>query len=582
MKLSGAHFKDYFLKLIPYLLFICIGIILFSSAGRDDAYITYWPAHTLSQTGQILNYNGDFVEQSSSLLHVLILAFWEKCTGFGPLLTGRIFSMLFGLLTLLALSAFSRKIDASVSWLSVLLTATSVFFIYWSFGGMETTLVACCTLLMLIGMGEYLHAPDMKLSGLILPAIYILLYILARPENMFIAAAGLGALTVLFLVLYLIRKENNFLDIVKRTIHLAGITIGLSAAVVIFRKIYFKSIFPQPVLAKLSPGRHLLSGRTLESYIHYFEKTISTDWSITVLSVITTICVIVVMFKIIKKSRVDGFTALLPAFLLANVAFIFFSTGDWMEGGRFFVHILPLALICIPVTLHYLKVSGKLFVVILCLFMILQGRSIYAFAKEKSLSLPLWEERSLPEPYGCTARSWWETRNLVHLRDLPLSYHLQRTVARCWKLKQDTVILFTGQMGMAALHVAQTFPGQIRFMDHFALTERSFTECPKTRGLSRGRTGLRLKYEYFLNLVQHPEFGCMFKKPDIIYDVEKPGRIESVLRNGYTLVFRQTGSAACLPSWHSEPAGAFIAVKNELFTSFPDQKLYTFDFHLVH
>ena len=58
----------------PALALVLAGLLLFPSAGQDDTHITCWPAYTLSHFGQILNYNGQRVEQSSSLLQVLLLA----------------------------------------------------------------------------------------------------------------------------------------------------------------------------------------------------------------------------------------------------------------------------------------------------------------------------------------------------------------------------------------------------------------------------------------------------------------------------------------------------------------------------
>ncbi|AUX28516.1 MULTISPECIES: hypothetical protein [Sorangium] len=51
--------------------FVLLGFVLLSAPGHDDSHITYWAAHTLEEHGQILNYNGERVEQSSSLAHVL-------------------------------------------------------------------------------------------------------------------------------------------------------------------------------------------------------------------------------------------------------------------------------------------------------------------------------------------------------------------------------------------------------------------------------------------------------------------------------------------------------------------------------
>src|SRR5579872_3509203 len=54
-------------------IFLALGFVFFRSTGQDDSYISYWPAHTLARYGSIVNYSGDAVEQSSSLLWVLML-----------------------------------------------------------------------------------------------------------------------------------------------------------------------------------------------------------------------------------------------------------------------------------------------------------------------------------------------------------------------------------------------------------------------------------------------------------------------------------------------------------------------------
>ena len=53
---------------------LLLGFALFGSAGHDDSHITYWAALALQRFGQLVNYNGDRVEQSSSLAHVVLLA----------------------------------------------------------------------------------------------------------------------------------------------------------------------------------------------------------------------------------------------------------------------------------------------------------------------------------------------------------------------------------------------------------------------------------------------------------------------------------------------------------------------------
>ena len=80
-------------RLLPILALLAISLTLFPSAGRDGSYMTYWPAYALSKLGEIVNLNGDRVEQSSSLLLVLVLAAASKITTLAPPTMGPIVSI---------------------------------------------------------------------------------------------------------------------------------------------------------------------------------------------------------------------------------------------------------------------------------------------------------------------------------------------------------------------------------------------------------------------------------------------------------------------------------------------------------
>ena len=51
-------------------LHLGLGFVLYSSSGPDDVHITYAAAANLLRHGAITNYNGDPIEQSSSVAHV--------------------------------------------------------------------------------------------------------------------------------------------------------------------------------------------------------------------------------------------------------------------------------------------------------------------------------------------------------------------------------------------------------------------------------------------------------------------------------------------------------------------------------
>ena len=138
--------------LLPCAAAISLPLVLFCSTGRDDNYLTYWAAHTLASFGTILNYNGLPVEQSSSLLHVILLALLHRITGVDIVLVAYLSAIAACFLTLFAARQLLRALgngairageEIAVVWL----VATHAYLLYWSLSGMETTLVACLVLL---------------------------------------------------------------------------------------------------------------------------------------------------------------------------------------------------------------------------------------------------------------------------------------------------------------------------------------------------------------------------------------------------------------------------------------------------
>src|SRR5688572_11881063 len=80
-------------------VFLALGVLFFPAAGWDDAYISYWAAHALADLGRIVNVNGDYVEQSSSLGLVLLIALIRRLTAIDASIIGRLASIAFGAAT---------------------------------------------------------------------------------------------------------------------------------------------------------------------------------------------------------------------------------------------------------------------------------------------------------------------------------------------------------------------------------------------------------------------------------------------------------------------------------------------------
>src|SRR4051812_43111323 len=107
-------------------LFLLFGFGLFESTGRDDVYITFWPAHTLATQGQVLNYNGEAVEQSSSLLYVLLLGALCWISRLEPHQIGLAVSVLLGLAAIVLTYGLALRIKPERAGVAAVLAATLV------------------------------------------------------------------------------------------------------------------------------------------------------------------------------------------------------------------------------------------------------------------------------------------------------------------------------------------------------------------------------------------------------------------------------------------------------------------------
>ena len=102
----------------------------FPAAGNDDTHITYWAAHALAHYGSILNYNGEHLEQSSSLLLVLLLALVHGLFGLPLPATAWVLGIAAALAALVVATKLAQRVDPEAAPFVALLAATSLPFAY--------------------------------------------------------------------------------------------------------------------------------------------------------------------------------------------------------------------------------------------------------------------------------------------------------------------------------------------------------------------------------------------------------------------------------------------------------------------
>ena len=534
---------------IPPLLLIAIGAVFFPSGGRDDAHIGYWVALNLSRLGRIINYNGEAIEQSSTLLHALVLAAAHSLTGANVVLLGRWSAILFGVAAVVLVQVFAARIDRKLAFPAGLLTASSAYFAYWSFGGLEATLCALVALWLILLIGRYATQTNERLINprLIWITLATLAFLIVRPEQPFVLFCMLaGALG-----LALLRRDFA----ASRILIVGLVALVLTAAILIWRYQTFGSLFPQPVNAK---SGHLTFD-TVKAGLRYYRKHI-------LLHPGALIFTIAVVFGAIGAKRERNPHLLLGLlFLVSYGAFVLFAGGDWMEAGRFFVPLLPIAALLAAFGLSRLSQRPALiFTVALGLGQLV---AIYKLAARDSMAIPSWSSVTV-EPYAMAARvpgfTGFERSNRANVRDIPTVQRLKELVRQLRAAKSDhePLRMMSAQLGMVAYHVVGENFGRVEILDRRGLVDRRFTSCPALAHLERSAGGLQLDYDYYFAHRDELERDCHLPRPEIIFDIG-----EAPAMPDYTVVYTQAGTIRTDSKWlpgKSFPANQFIAVRNDL------------------
>ena len=558
--------------LVPALILLAGGFTLFSSTGRDDAHITYWPAYTLSHFGEMVNYSGDRVEQSSSLLQVVLLAAAHTVSGIDIVTLGRVCSLLFGVLSLLAVYALAVRIHPRTGFPTALLVGTSAYFVYWSFGGLESTLVAFAAPCLILSYASFLRAPDVRLSRLAWPTAATVMFVLVRPEMpIVLVCMMLGALGAIWLKKFRAAPETVAVHTVhlKRLFVLLALGLLVSALLFAFRLEYFGSLFPQPVAAKAD-------GVSLEKIgkgFGYLIDHLFRGRYIILGSLVTVFGVGYMAWEQLSVRFLNPHVLFSLFFLAAYVAFIIFSGGDWMEAGRFIVHLLPVAMVFVPIALRRLVPAKTGFILILAVLTALQIRVLFHVAAKESTGLPAWSRTYDIHGQAATESdpfvfSRFERKNRVHLREIPTIRYLDDVVARVTAYTDEAPLIMSGQMGMVLYHTAKRHYGKIKVIDRAGLADRTLTECILTAKLPKRAKGLVLSYGTYFKQQEALRRECGIASPDIIMDAPKGDQyLKDVSGNGYTVVYVQRGAFYTgldeLPG-RVVIADQFIAVRNEL------------------
>jgi hypothetical protein len=541
--------------LAPALLFV-VGFLLFPVSGSDDKYITYWSAHSLATRGELVNYNGDRVEQASSLTHVVVLAAAAKVLPWSMPAIGWLVSVTAGLAAVVLTRRLAAVVDPALAGSAGWLAASSTSLVYWSFGGLDSTLAAVLTVALLL-TGLRIIERGASLRRLAAASLVSLAYVGVRPEAVFVASAVWVAV---LLPGHMGRRA------VRRTLMMLALALLAFAVLTLFRYIYFGDIFPQPVRAKV--GGPL--GHTLKLGFQYVVLDPFRRWDpLPVTFAIAGAAMTLVKFA---RGRPRSWPIVLVAlFCVAQLCFVFIAGGDWMEAGRFLVPAAPVAAVLGAFALSFIPSPRGRFwsvaAVVTC-----QVLASVQLARRDSFSGPAWAETARPAGAAGFQLSWFDLKNRLHAQLVPLAAELNDVLVRVHRADGQPVRVFSGQMGFVPYEIALKFFGHVRFIDKGGLTTREVTALPPSPRWQRGQTGLLLRYVDLFDLSSQPGAKAAWLPPDIIFDYDlrngpDPNRESAAAAHGYTIVYRQSGfppsGSATLPG-HRTWRDAFIGIHEGL------------------
>jgi len=570
---------------IPLLIatgFLITGFLLYGSAGHDDSHITFWASYTLKEFGEIINYNGDRIEQSSSLLLTVITAFTAFILRSDVVTTGYVITMLSGAAAIVMTWVLAKRtlLYKDSYFLTLVCLATSPAFLLWNTSGMESTLAALCLLWFITQWGDLLSGKKaIRATSVATASLATLCLIAVRPEMMVIAA-------VLSFAFFLYRRLMGLRGSVAILVFYSTILLCI-CILVGFRYFYFASPMPLPVSAKVSSfsmeklwfGFYYILRYGLANIIFIFGIIVSG---------------IYLLRQLLHKPKPDFYLFLSACALLAYAFFILSSGGDWMQMGRFLVPVLPLAaILCVHHFQHMIK-NPLLFWSLCVLILALNIYGNYTALKNESHGTPIWASYHIA-PEHQQRYSVFEKYNQEHLRDMDAIDTVDSTIDALIQKDRQPITLMSGQSGMVFFYTAKKYfshdaHNPVHFYDTRALVESSLLKCSLMNDVARSSQGLYFDFDGFFARQPALNYECNIPRPDILYDINDMTRQlpDRMAAQGYTLIHKEGGkmldNLSALPA-NALPAANFVMVANDLLPDLQNTELKIIRYHekpLVH
>lgn len=503
------------------LVLVC-PLVLFASSGVDDTFITYGAARALASTGHIVNWNGDAIEQSSSLFLVLWLAALYKLTHVELTTLGALTSIAFGCASFIVVARLAQRAAQSTAAHVVLLTGCAFPFVLWCYSGMEQTAYVFLLASYFVLLDELTSTPR-STPLLLAHALVTTALVLVRPEAFVLLAAVLVGLLVLALL-------GRVVPATRRAV-LASLVllVVVTLAVMMWRRAVFGLSFPLPVLAKTEA----LSADRLREGLRYL-----TSGPASLIVAAATVLGVAGVGVACARGRIPVALALSALFAAGQLGFVIAVGGDWIPGGRFLVPLVPFAFICCCAVLERRRVVLTAVTGLVC------ALELYACAKgaRRTPGQSLWARTTVSKDV-LRSVPWFVRYNRTYLRDLLFEKQLEPLVDRIFAATHRPVVVLTEHAGGVHYWLAADRRAKVRLLDRHAITTRDFLECEVSKYLPRYQVGLDVTYDFVIANERALKDRCGIPRADIIHDLEfeaPPSTAwKDVIANDYRLAAHQ-------------------------------------------
>jgi hypothetical protein len=543
---------------------MALGLVLYGSSGRDDAYITYGAADSLIDRGVIANINHERLEQSSTLLFTLAIAAVSRVTTLAVPDVAIALGIAFGLLTIAAAAAIGARFEPRLAVPVALVVATSPCLLYWSFSGMEATLTALLALWATHSAIAWLHDIHPSRARLLSVASSFLLFAMVRPET------GLVLIAALLPVGVVIRSGGRGGDaLFRRWLPLLAAAVGSTLVILVFRRLYFGAYFPQPVIAK-SSGLSAAAVRAGASYLWQQRACL--------VSLVPAAVGVGLLARDVVDRRGVSAAAVPSAMVGSYLACVVAAGGDWMELGRFLVPVVPLLAVCAldpwPRTRWRAALATVTAVLVLANAIGL-ARSLAG----ESTGIAAWNWRAVDCRGSCGEAPWHERYNHIHRRDLGFLPRATQVVRAAGSLGLGRpVSVLSVQAGMVAYYLERAVGKQMYFIDACGLVTDHATRCPLTARAEKSSLGTCMPINEILSRRAELRDQCGID-PDIVYGLfpGTPKAADTLRRTlgalGYRVVIADSFPASLDGSLRRPlqmTTGEYLAVREDLAARLPE------------